>query len=260
MNRNSKPFIESLESRQLLTAAATLPDLTFSLAYTPPALVQPGASISPKLTITNAGSSIKKKSNVPINLYVSTTPTLAPGSVPFKVIDESLKLAAGQSTTVTLTASLPLDITSNNYYLIVEADKPSAVHESNFANNIVVSKRLHNPVATYAGHFTSDDGRYGTLNLAISSESSINALFSSFTASYSDARIHIAHLRTHFTAAGVINIASKGHFTDPFLGRLAYGLTLHATFIGKSLTGTFHLHWHTPSTNRNATSTFKLTR
>ncbi|HZZ45192.1 MAG TPA: hypothetical protein VFE58_19805 [Tepidisphaeraceae bacterium] len=262
MSRNhSKPMFESLESRQLFAAAApTVPDLKVSLTYTPPAEVIPGNSITPEIFVKNLGSNVRTDTKVPIDFYLSTTPKLAADATPFHVVDKIMKIKSGQTDHFKIPVTIPLNLPAHTYYVIIRVNKPAAIRESSFANNTVVTGPLHNPTGTYAGHFTGDDGRTGKLTLKLDSETAITALFSDFIATYSDARIHVAHIRSRFSAANVLKITAKNGYDDPTLGRLTYNLSLTATLTDNTLIGSFQLRWHTSNVNRNATATFKISR
>lgn len=262
----NRPMIESLESRALF--AATLPDLSAAVTYTPPATLQPGSSIAPSLIITNTGAAMSKETQVPVRLYISPTRKLAARSSPFKVFQEHLNLAASGSTTISLSSILPTKIDYDRYYIIVQLNNRRALKESSYSNNYFSTSSILNPAGRFAGHFHSDDGRSGSASLNIiptaastsSSSTTPAALYSDFTATTDGIRIHLSHLKTTVSAAGALTLTATGHYKDHAHGNVHYKLTISATLTDKTLAGTFNLRLQSATLNRNSNSTFTVTR
>ena len=250
-----RPLMEHLESRHLLAAAPTpLPDLKTELVYTPPLFVRPGGTVTAKLKVTNLGAPMPRKIRMPLNFYVSTTPTLPADTKPFRQTrSDNIQLARNASGTYSISAQVPSDITAGRFYLFVGLNENGKIlKEKSLANNRTVSPPLLTPAGTYTGPFAGRDQQKGHLTLKLSPVPSGRGIRADVTLRTDLATIDVEGIRAKFRpGTGRFNIRARGTYAHPTLGALRYRIDMDGTLANKTYTGDARIVWHAATDSRN---------
>jgi hypothetical protein len=253
-DRQRPALFESLESRQHFAATpAPLPDLQAKIVFTPPSFVRPGGTVKPVLEVRNIGASMTKMINVLINFYVSTTPKLPANAEPYETIkSENLKVAANTTKNLTLTTSVPADISAGKFYLHVSInEEPKGLKEAKLTNNFARTKPLTTPLGTYAGRFAGTNALFGSLSIRLSPiEEDGKGILADLTARTNAGTFVIPSIRATIKPKGAFTLADKGVYLHPTLGRLNYRVVVVGKIEGKTFTGNFRLNWRSATDSR----------